>query len=149
MKRLLRSVTLLTILFSFYRRYHSWFDACMHVFWTLVDTNKYPTVNGVKASQAQLDLAEQLGSKYVNYRIGKRYADIAFPKDRLVVEYNGAKFHPNKAADLKRARELTRRGWKVLIIQVYNGTPNAGWVKQQMSKLKSYKRRNILYVEWK
>lgn len=108
-------------------------------------------VRGVAVSQAQLDLAEQLGvpANYVNYKVGKRYIDIALVRDKIAIEYNGAIWHKDKAKDISRAKELTKRGWRVLIIQVYSGFPDINWVKEQVKQLKSYKKKKILYVKWR
>lgn len=143
-------LVLLMMTFFTYRRYGSLTEAVMDVWWMWFETrfDHYPRVNGVRASRAQLKLAEQLHAPAVNYKVGKRYIDVAFPKEKIAVEYNGALYHKDKAKDMKRAKELTRKGWKVLIIQVKSGFPDVRWVKHQIAVLKKYKRKKVKYIEW-
>jgi len=91
------------------------------------NNKRFPRVNGAIASKAQLRLARNLGisRKYVNFRIGPYFADMVYPRKKIVIEYNGRYWHKDKRAeDTKRANHLVNRGWKVLIITTNKVPPN-------------------------
>lgn len=146
-------VLILSVLFITSLKRYSFRDAFFRTWYAFLDSfqEPYPLVNGVKASKSQLRLAEALGvpEECINYKVGSRYIDIVLPHQKIAIEYNGALYHQDKSRDLQRAQELVQYGWKVLIIQVHNGFPNPYWVKGHIKRLQKYKRKKILYVEWK
>ena len=95
----------------------------------------YPRVNGVYASKAQLRLAKSLGAKYVNYKACGYYIDIAFPRKRIAIEYDGAYWHQNKKKEKIRDAALVRCGWRVLHIRSNGHIPSPDVVKKELKRL--------------
>lgn len=97
---------------------------------------KFPRVNGVLASRAQIKLAKSLRIKHINYKVGNRYIDIAIPGRKIAIEYNGVYWHKgNEEQDRKRAQELIDQGWKVLVINSKGKIPSVSFVRQHINKL--------------
>ncbi len=64
-------------------------------------------------------------------RVGGRKVyrlDLAYPRSRVVVEYDGREFHDSdvrKAADRRRRKWLRDRGWTVIVVDKDSFTPEA------------------------
>lgn len=56
---------------------------------TDVFTGGVPRVNGVFASFPQINIGKRLGAK-VNYRVLKKWIDIAIPESKIAIEYDGS-----------------------------------------------------------
>lgn len=109
----------------------------------------FPIVNGVPASRAQLRLAEALGVKrnHVNYKVCGYYIDIAFPRRKIAVEYDGRFWHEGREQqDQERVDKLVRCGWRVLSIKADSGVPPVPLVKRHMKMLS--KKRPYVQMEW-
>jgi len=105
---------------------------------------QYPLIHGVPASKTQIELALAMGikEKHVNYSLCGYYVDIALPRKRIAIEYNGKFWHQNKRReDLRRVRNLNRCGWRVLSI-LSDKQPPADlvweWVKELEKSGKQY-----------
>ena len=110
----------------------------------------YIRVNGARTSQLQLNIATKLhiAPRYINYKIGPYYADIVIPNRNVVIEINGAMWHPDKEKDIIRAKRIASYGYRVLIIQIHSGEPSAEYIRTQVRKLLNYKNRKTLYVNY-
>ena len=117
---------------------------------TYPDKRDYIKINGARASQLQLNIATKMriSPRFVNYKIGPYYADLVVPNKNLVIEINGAMWHPDKDKDIARAKRITAYGYRVLIIQIYSGEPSAQWIKYHANRLLNYKNRKTLYVKY-
>lgn len=67
--------------------------------------------------------------------------DLAYPKSRVVVEYDGREFHePEERRERDRARRewLAKRGWTVIVVDKDSFTPEAlaGWLDELRSALR-------------
>ncbi len=99
-------------------------------------SGQYPLIHGVPASKTQIELALAMGvkEKYVNYPLGGYYVDIALPRKRIAIEYNGKFWHQHKSKeDMRRVKALNRCGWRVLSILSDKQPPAAlvwEWVKE-------------------
>lgn len=106
--------------------------------------------HGVAVSKVQLKLAVLLGvsSEYINYPIGPYYADIAYPEDKIVIEYDGWHWHKNKD-DYERTQYLLRRGWKVIKIKSNSKLPYRATVRQMIVRAKKGKRyQELVLKDW-
>lgn len=72
-------------------------------------------VNGQKVSRPQVAIHEMIGGE-LNYPLARYRIDVAFPDERIAVEYDGWFWH-SEARDARRDRYLFRHGWKVLRIK--------------------------------
>lgn len=94
--------------------------------------------NGVRASKQQIEIAETLNGE-INYKIGRRYADIALLDRRVVIEYDCWYWHRNKIEeDRERAQEIIDEGWKVLSIKSNSNIPTLEQLITAIAKLDTY-----------
>lgn len=116
----------------------------------ILKKTEYIKINGARTSQLQLNIATKLhiAPKYINYKIGPYFADIVLPNRDVVIEINGALWHPNKEKDMIRAKRIASYGYRVLVIQIHSGEPSAEWIRTQVRKLLNYKTRKTLYVDY-
>jgi very-short-patch-repair endonuclease len=80
--------------------------------------------DGVKLTRSEAErilrrLLKQAGLPIpqTNYAIGRYFADFAWPRHRLVVEFDGFATHGHKQAfgpDRKRGADITVKGWSVM-----------------------------------
>jgi len=107
-------------------------------------SGKFPKVNGVAASKAQLELARNLRAKdrHINYKACGYYIDIALPRRKIAIEYNGKFWHQHKKRkDQRRVNQLNRCGWKVLSILTDDIPPAEQvwlWIEQLERSRKKY-----------
>lgn len=112
-------------------------------------SGRYPLVNGVPASKAQLLLADQMGvrQKYVNYKVCGFFVDIALPRKRVAVEYDHKHWHSHRRfQDMQRVKALNRCGWKVLSVYT-DKVPPADWVWDNVRELER-SRKKFLEIEY-
>lgn len=148
LKKFASFCTISVMLVAAYKRHKSWIDAGLAVWSSIVSDVEY--VNGAKVSKAQLKLAQKLDVpvEHINYKAGRYYIDIAFPDEKIAVEYNGAIWHKDKSKDVQRAKNLAKMGWKVLIIQVQSGFPDVDWVISKIEALRDKPNQKYWYVVW-
>lgn len=107
---------------------------------------KYPLINGVPASKAQIELALSMNikEKYVNYPLCGYFVDIALPRKRVAIEYDGRFWHQRKRKDdLARARAINRCGWKVLSI-LTDKIPPADLVWEWVRELEKSREKYLI-----
>ena len=68
-------------------------------------------VNGKRVSGVQVKLAEFLKAE-LNYRVGDRYIDCAFPDKKIAIEYDSYYYHGDRD-DRPRNKEILEAGWKL------------------------------------
>tara|TARA_Y100000361_G_C11160476_1_gene346968 strand:+ start:2330 stop:3538 length:1209 start_codon:yes stop_codon:yes gene_type:complete len=68
-------------------------------------------VNGKRVSGVQIKLAEFLKAE-LNYRVGDRYIDCAFPDKKIAIEYDSYYYHGDRD-DRPRNKEILDAGWKL------------------------------------
>lgn len=66
------------------------------------------------------------------------YLDIAVPKYKIDIEYDGQRWHLNKDKDAKRDDELRRKGWVIFRVNHYN-------FKEEISNIIKYINLNEVY----
>lgn len=102
--------------------------------------------NSVLTSRVALDLHQKLidygyptTEKDHNYKTkyGK-YIDIAIPKWKIAIEYDGWHWHHSKiSTDLKQTKLLIKHGWKVLRIRSNWHSPRINTINKYIDKLKN------------
>lgn len=98
------------------------------------------------ASKAQLTLARSLGVResQINYKTCGYYVDIAFPRQKIAVEYDGWYWHKNTVKrDQARAAALVRCGWRVLVIRSNGHVPAA---KEVWAKIRQLNKRTPVLI---
>ena len=95
-------------------------------------------VNGAKASKIQVQIAGMLGAE-VNYKIGKRYIDIALLDQHIAIEFDCWYWHGNQAEeDRARAQEIINAGWSVLAIKGSKMIPTRKQIDNALEQLGTY-----------
>lgn len=81
-------------------------------------------VNGFKASRPQRALAEMIGGE-LNFHLAPYSIDIAFPDERIAIEYDCSFWHKGKEEyDANRDEYMIARGWRVLRIKSRKALPS-------------------------
>lgn len=92
-------------------------------------------VNGVRVSKPQRELCAMVDG-ILNYRIGRRVADVALVGSRIAIEYDCYYWHANKqGADKKRVRYLMAKGWRVLVIKASSALPTRVQMSDGIARL--------------
>lgn len=116
------------------------------------NANGYCLYRGVPVSKVQLRIAERLKvpEQHINYPVGYYYADIAFPKDRIIIEYNGWHWHQkNVAHDQRRTGFLLDQGWNLIIIKSEVEVPTMAVLKQALYRARKGERyQEIVLRDW-
>lgn len=68
-------------------------------------------VNGKRVSGVQVKLAKFLKAE-LNYKVGDRYIDCAFPDKKIAIEYDSYYYHGDRD-DRPRNKEILEAGWKL------------------------------------
>lgn len=65
-----------------------------------------------------------------------KYADITIISDKIIVEYDGWRYHAHKLnSDIKRYREFQKLGWKVLGVRSKRSLPKIETINKKIEKL--------------
>lgn len=107
------------------------------------------TVNGKLASVPQLKLAERIGG-IINYKVGTKYIDIAFPDQKIAIEYDSWFWHSDRQdIDKQRAIQLIDQGWKVLSVKSNLKVPSKEKIKQSLYFLSpDVPYRELILSDW-
>lgn len=114
------------------------------------NTYGYRILNGAPVSKKQLKIASLLGveTKHINYPIGPYYGDICFPKDKIVIEYDGYYWHKGKD-DTERTKYILKEGWKIIRVKSNNMLPNSKVLRQKIERAKKGKTyQEIILKDW-
>jgi len=96
----------------------------------------------------QKEVASMIGGE-LNYKVGNKYLDIAFPDKMIVVEIDAWYWHGHKSEkDTERDRFLNSKGWKILHIRIGGNAklPNKEKILQFLYNLKI---KEVEFLTWK
>jgi very-short-patch-repair endonuclease len=114
--------------------------------------NGYRLYKGVPVSKVQMELARLLRvpKQNINYKVGYYYADIAYPKDKIIIEYNGWFWHSrNSQKDAARTGYLLQHGWSLIIIKSNQQLPAIAVVRQALKKARQgHRYQEIVLPDW-
>ena len=100
------------------------------------------------ASRQQIKIGEMLVG-IVNYRIGRKSADIALPNENVLIEYDSWYWHGHKVQeDRQRAQELIDLGWCVLTIKSNMATPTIEQIRAGIERAKQESYFEIILDDW-
>ena len=114
--------------------------------------NGYSLYRGVPVSKVQLRLAERLRvpEKYINFKVGPYYIDVALPRYRIAIEYNGWFWHDS--ADKKqwcRTGYLLDKGWNIIIIKGRAEVPTMAILKQALYNARhGHRYQEVILSDW-
>lgn len=112
----------------------------------------YKLYKGVPVSKVQLELARllKIPRRNINYQIGYYYADIAYPQDKILIEYNGWFWHKGKSQqDARRTGYLLSQGWSLIIIKSNQQLPAIVVVKQALKRARQgHRYQEIVLPDW-
>lgn len=104
-------------------------------------------VNGQKVSRPQVAIHEMIGGE-LNYPLARYRIDVAFPDERIAVEYDGWFWH-SEARDARRDRYLFRHNWKVLRIKSSKMVPSPEELGAALATLRDGERyAEIILDDW-
>lgn len=108
-------------------------------------------VNGLCVSKLQRQLCKMLPSDGIlNYRIGPKAIDIALPKEKIAIEYDGWFWHGhNVDYDKQRDANLLAIGWKILRIRSGRKLPTQNQLDNSLAQLRNDEVRvEIILDDW-
>jgi very-short-patch-repair endonuclease len=111
------------------------------------------TKGNPKISKQQLCIHKLIGGK-LNFLIGNVYVDICFPRNKIIVEYDGAYWHNNKIIqnkDRKRDEFLKSLGYRILRIKSNRLIPDKNELIYNLKLLKNgmHRYREIILKDWR
>jgi len=104
--------------------------------------------NGRATSHIVVKLHKMIGGKHNHYievrnkNNQRMNIDIAFPNEKIAIEYDGWYYHKNPEKDEEQTRLLNEAGWKVLGIKSRRSLPTLEEINKSLDKL-----RNGLQIE--
>lgn len=105
-------------------------------------------VNGIMASNQQIQIGNMLGGK-VNYRVGRKFADVALPNKKILIEYDCWFWHGNKEKeDKERVEVFLNRGWRVFVIKSKNLVPKIDVIEKYLSLLEHKNYVELVMPDW-
>ena len=105
-------------------------------------------INGVKASQAQIQIADALSAE-VNYKVGRRYVDCAIIESRVAIEYDCWFWHGHKSEeDYDRAQEIISCGWSVLCVKANRLLPTSELLAESIRQLSEHPYIELILDDW-
>lgn len=106
-------------------------------------------VNGRMVSYPQVSIAEMFNAE-LNYKVGNRYIDIAFPERKIAIEYDGWYWHRNNSKqDYARVMQLIDLGWKVLAIKSRTKVPSKDQIDHNLWYLSpDQPYREMILPDW-
>ena len=99
-------------------------------------------VNGKRVSGVQIKLAEFLKAE-LNYRVGDRYIDCAFPDKKIAIEYDSYYYHGDRD-DRPRNKEILNAGWKLWRIRSNWAIPKKHTAEYAINQLTTTDRTHFV-----
>lgn len=113
--------------------------------------------NGRFTSKINIELHKMLGGEH-NYYTDVVYnhnmrinVDIAFPEEKIAIEYDGSYWHDNPDSmikDMEQSMLLVNAGWKLLRIKSRRDLPSLDEINKRLELLRSGERKlEVIYVD--
>lgn len=99
-------------------------------------------VNGKRVSGVQIKLAKFLKAK-LNYKVGDRYIDCAFPDKKIAIEYDSYYYHGDRD-DRPRNKEILDAGWKLWRIRSNWAIPKKHTAEYAINQLETTDRTHFV-----
>lgn len=104
-------------------------------------------VNGQKVSRPQVAIHEMIGGE-LNYPLARYRIDVAFPEERIAVEYDGWYWH-DAERDARRDKHLLKRGWRIVRVKGSMLVPSQEQLDTALAQARSGKSRvEIVLDDW-
>lgn len=99
-------------------------------------------VNGKRVSVVQVKLAEFLKAE-LNYKLGSRYVDCAFPDKKIAIEYDSYYYHGDRD-DRPRNKDILDAGWKLWRIRSNSAIPKKHTAEYAINQLETTDRTHFV-----